>query len=116
MRLVTFRTTTKRGLRPGALLPSGDQVIDLGHALGHAVPRGRHWFDLDGEFLPAAIHLFAALQADPGSEMLNRILVSNMQKKLDLLRSTAAAVRCETESSGETTASSTLTILVSSTR
>ncbi|MGI9627678.1 MAG: hypothetical protein ACR2QM_12635, partial [Longimicrobiales bacterium] len=34
-----------------------------------------------------------ALKQDPGSEMLNRILLSNMQKKLDLLRSTAAAVQ-----------------------
>ena len=34
-----------------------------------------------------------ALREDPGSEMLNRILLSNMQKKLDLLRSTAAAVQ-----------------------
>lgn len=34
-----------------------------------------------------------ALKQDPGSEMLNRILFSNMQKKLDLLRATAAAVQ-----------------------
>ena len=34
-----------------------------------------------------------ALEQDPASEMLNRILLSNMQKKLDLLRSTAAAVQ-----------------------
>ena len=34
-----------------------------------------------------------ALREDPGSEMLNRILISNMQKKLDLLRNTAAAVQ-----------------------
>ena len=34
-----------------------------------------------------------ALEADPGSEMLNRILWYNMQKKLDLLRNTAAAVQ-----------------------